>query len=234
MRPKRLALVALLLGAAACVRSAGRPVDAEVTFATRPEHGGFTIDRLHDGATGVLTPRGWFRMPDAPTFVLRSDGEDRAALWLVGRSRVLVRSERSTIAPRTGEVLSTWDDGAIRLDLWSRDGSTLRTDTFVRDGDGSRPATLGRAAGARTDLRGTYRATVRDGQGAAVGWIRVRIGRDGDAARAYDARLPAGVEDGLAAAAAVALDREIGWIEEHVADDSPDAAGVPAGPSMRR
>ncbi|HYR95961.1 MAG TPA: hypothetical protein VEM57_04455 [Candidatus Binatus sp.] len=220
MTSKRLIALALL-GAAACLRSpATVPVEAGVTFATHPEDGGFVVDRLRGGEAGVLSPPGWLRTPNAPTFVLRSDDGDRAALWLVGRSRVIVRGETSIRAPRTGEVISSWDDGAIRLALWSRDGSTLQTDTFRREGDGTAPPLLGRAA---QSLDGTYRATVRDREGAAVGWIQVRIEPDRPTSRAYDAVLPPGVEDGLAAAATVALDGEIGWIEQHAVNGSGGA-----------
>jgi hypothetical protein len=128
-------------------------------------------------------------------------------LWLVGRSRVLVRDDPSSRAPRVAEVLVDWDDGAVRLQLWTRDGSTLWTETFRREDE----ALLTRA-GAGGGVRGTYRATVRDGAGAAVGWMRAQIAPE---RRAYDAVFPARVEDGLAAAASIALDAEIGWLEEH-------------------
>jgi len=217
MRSRRPALLALLGAAGACARShATLPVEPGVTFALHPQGAGFVIDRMRDGTTGMLAAPGWFRLPNAPALVLRSEGEVRAALWLVGRTRVLVRAESSTIAPRIGEVLSSWDGGAVRLALWAGDGRTLRTDTFQREDEGTGPALLDREA--RTaSIRGTYRAIVRDAAGVAVGWMRARIGASASGARAYDAVFPPGVEDGLAAAASVALDAEVGWIEDHAA-----------------
>src|SRR5882762_2487606 len=44
------------------------PVEAGVTFATHPEDGGFVVDRLRGGEAGVLSPPGWLRTPNAPTF----------------------------------------------------------------------------------------------------------------------------------------------------------------------
>jgi hypothetical protein len=219
MRRRRLAVLAVTLvvlgTAAACARAPGTfPVETGVTFALHAEHGAFVVDRMRDGATGVLAAPGWLPTPNAPALVLRTDGDVRAALWRVGQSRVLVREGESTLAPRTGEVLSSWEDGAVRLALWARDGATLRTDTFRRE-QGTGPPLLSRDARIPIGVGGTYRATVRDAGDAAVGWMRAQIG---EASRAYDAVLPRAVDDGLAAAAAVALDAEIGWIEEHAVD----------------
>jgi hypothetical protein len=209
----RLALAVLAAGA--CARSRTTlPVEPGATFAIHPERDGFVVDRMRDGGTGVLEEPGWLHDPSGPSFILRSGADIRAALWLVGRSRVLVREDPSTLAPRTGEVLVSWADGAARLTLWARDGSTLQTDTFGREDAGTAPALLSRdrvAAG----VAGTYRAVVRDAGGTAVGWMRVRIPPDPHEARSYDAAFPARVDDGLAAAASVALDTEVGWLEEH-------------------
>jgi hypothetical protein len=143
--------------------------------------------------------------------VLRVGNETRAALWIVGRSRVLVRDDASTIAPRAGEVLSSWDGGALRLTLYPRAGAPLMTDAFAREGlhGGER---LVRAAPRPS---GAYRAPLRDGAGTEVGWLRVELGRSDGVPLVYDAVLPRAVDDGLAAAAAVALDGEVGWIVEH-------------------
>ena len=108
----------------------------------------------------------------------------------------------------TAEVLSELDEGTIRLTLFQSDGPTLGVDRFVR----------ARAAGGApltpaAPLHGTYRAVVRDAQGAPVGWLRVRI--DPPEPRVYDGVLPAEIGDPLAAAAVVALDGEVAWIEEH-------------------
>ncbi len=211
----RWPLAVAVLAAGACARSRTTlPVEPGASFAIHPERDGFVVDRMRDGGTGVLEKPGWLHDPSGPSFILRSGADVRAALWLVGRSRVLVREDPSTLAPRTGEVLVSWADGAARLTLWARDGSTLQTDTFGREGPGTAPPLLSRER-ATSGVDGTYRALVRDAGGTPVGWMRARITRDPHEARAYDAAFPARVEDGLAAAASVALDAEIGWIEEH-------------------
>jgi hypothetical protein len=211
----RWPLALAVLTAGACARSRTTlPVEPEATFAIHPARDGFVVDRMRDGGTGVLEQPGWLHDPSGPSFILRSGTDVHAALWLIGRSRVLVREDPSTLAPRTGEVLVTWADGAVRLTLWGHDGSTLQTDTFGREDGGSARALLSRDR-ATSSVAGTYRAVVRDAAGAAVGWMRARIGSDPHEARAYDAVFPARVDDGLAAAASVALDAEIGWLEEH-------------------
>jgi hypothetical protein len=210
-RGRVLAFV-LLLAASGCARSPGTlPAEPGVTFAAHPEDGRFVLDRLKTGGHGLLTAPGRLSTGSAPDFVLRIGDETRAALWIVGRSRVLVRQDPSTIAPRNGEAMSGWEDGAIRLTIYPRDASMLRTDAFL--GEGNTPAPLSRAASA---LRGSYRAVIRDAAGAPVGWMRVRIDLAGPAARLYDGVLPDEVDDALAAAAMLLLDGEIAWIEEHL------------------
>jgi hypothetical protein len=154
----------------------------------------------------VLTARGRLHDPDAPEFVLRVGDETRAGLWIVGRTRVLARDSTDNRAARVGEVLSTWDDGAIRLTLYPRSGAPLASDTFRAVG--------GRVLARSSTPAGTYRAALRDTNGAEVGWLRVDAGAAG-APRAYDAVLPERVDDAVAAAAAAALDVELGWIAEH-------------------
>ena len=206
-RPALLALVATL-GAGACARPPGAlPVDPGVTFAAHRDGERIVVDRLRAGGNGVLDPPGRFHGENPPDFVLRVDDETRAALWVFGRSRVLARAEASSVAPRSGEVLSRWDGGAIRLTLFARDGKALTTDAFVRE-DG-RP--LARDA-ATTEMGGAYRAALRDASGADVGWLRVETAR-----RSYDGVFPPAVEDSIAAAAAVALDAEVTWLADHAA-----------------
>jgi len=207
--PRRTPIVLVVgLALAGCAHppAARLPVEPLVTFATHRDGDRFVLDRMRTGTTGVLDPPGRFRGDDAPDFVFRADDATRAALWVVGRSRVLVRDEASTIARRRGEVLSDWEAGAIRLTLFAPDGVVLRTDPFVaRDG---RPLvhTASPARGTPTD--DVFRAALRDAHGAEVGWLRVR------SPRVYDAVLPAAVDDALAAAAAVALDIEVAWIAD--------------------
>jgi len=200
-------LLVLAVAAAACraPRSA-LPVDPGVTFAAHRDGDGFVVDRTRAGETGVVAARGRLHDPDAPNFVLRVGGEARTGLWIVGRTRVLARDSTDNRAPRVGEVLSAWENGAIRLTLYPPSGTPLETDTF-RTKDG-------RVLARSTDANGTYRATLRDANGTEVGWLRVDAGA-ADSRRAYDAVLPERVDDALAAAATAALDTELDWIAEH-------------------
>jgi len=182
--------------------------DPAVTFAAHRAGDRLVLDRLPSGAHGALEPPGWPHTPDEPTFVLRAGGEVCAALWVVGRSRVLVRREVVTTSPRIAEVLSAWDDGALRLTLFQDGGPTLGVDHLAR-AEGAEAALVMRGA----PLRGTYRAAARDVRGAPLGWLRVRV--EPPAGPVYDGVLPGAVGDALAAAAALALDGEVAWIQRH-------------------
>jgi hypothetical protein len=212
-------LAAVLALASACGRGP-RPiaVEPEATFAAHPTKGGLTIDRMRSGGSGALDTPGWLRGGGTPDWVLRAGGETRGALWVVGQSRILVRRGASSISARSGEAIAAWDDGAIRLALHLPDGSSFRTDAFAREGGGTGPALLSRAAQTVLEVRGSYRAALRDGGGAPVGWFRVRVGPYRAASRIYDAVLPAALDDALAAAAALVLDGEVSWIEDHAID----------------
>jgi hypothetical protein len=213
--PKRTP-VTLIVGLvlAGCAHPPARlPVEPLVTFAAHRDGDRFVLDRMRTGTTGVLDPPGRFRADNAPDFVFRADDATRAALWVVGRSRVLVRDDASTISRRRGEVISDWEGGAIRLTLFAPDGAVLRTDPFVaRDG---RPLARAASTARGMPVDDAFRAVLRDKQGAEVGWLRVR------SPRVYDAVLPAAVDDALAVAAAVALDVEVAWITDH--DDAGES-----------
>jgi len=189
-------------------------VDAGATFAAHREHGGIAIDRLEHGRSGRLEPPSFFRWGGKPTFLLESEGQTLAALWLAG-SDVTVRSAPTETAPAIGRVRPDWDDGAIRLSLEPHDGEPLRTDVLGRTQPGEGLSTLTRADQTTLDVRGVYEATVRDRRGVAVGWLRTRISPYQAAPRIYEAVLPAAVSPPLAAATAAALDAEIDWIESH-------------------
>jgi len=215
-RPHRgLALLIVIAAGPGCARQeAWIAPDPEVTVAAHRAADRLVLDRLPSGARGALEPPGWPHMPDEPSFVLHAGGEVRGGLWVVGRSRVLVRRDAAITSPRTAEVLSAWEEGALRLTLFQEGGATLGVDRFARE-QGAEAAPLVRGAA----LRGTYRAAVRDASGAPLGWLRVRV--ESPAARVYDGVLPEATGDALAAAAALALDDEVEWIEEHPPDDTP-------------
>src|SRR5438477_10384501 len=148
-----------LAAAVACARShAALPADPGVTFAAHRDGPELVVDRLASGASGVVGSAGGLRAPGTPDRVLRVDGEVRAALWIIGQSRVLVRDAASTIAPRAGEAISSWDGGAIRLTLYTRDGSVFGTSPFARIDPRAAGAVLTREArGDRPSVDGTYR-----------------------------------------------------------------------------
>ncbi len=217
-------LAVLSLGCASLHRPV--PVDPEVTFAAHQEHAGLAIDRLARGRSGELRPAGWLRGPGDPAFVLVADGQRIAALWPTG-DRVVVRASTSREAPLVGDVGSSWDGGSIRLALHPAGGPAFRTDPFAREGGGTGPATLTRAAETVIDVRGTYRATLRDPGGTAVGWLRTRISPYQEASRIFDGVLPAAIQPELAAAAATALNVEIDWIEDHAINVYRGSSGGP-------
>jgi hypothetical protein len=215
-------LAVLALAASGCAtRHTTLSAEPGVTLAVHRDVDGLVIDRLPDGASGLLVRRGRLHADDAPDLALEVRGERRAGIWMVGASRVLVREETSNRAPRIGEVLSTWDGRAIRLAIYDRDGATLRTDVFLRADDGRGARALAREDPPATDLEGTYRAAVRDAHDTTVGWMRVQIRPTEHTSRIYDAVLPTAVDGALAAGAVAALDTEVTWLEEHSGPDTP-------------
>ena len=219
-----LLAAALTLGCATLRRPV--PVDPEATFAAHQEHTGLVIDRLARGRSGELRPPSWFRRPGAPSFVLVAGGERLAAYW-PDTERVIVRRAPSTEAPLVGEVTSSWEQDSIRLALQLVGGPTFRSDPFAREGGGTGTSTLTRTAQTVIDVRGTYRATLRDANGAAVGWLRTRISPYQEASRIFDGVLPAAIQPELAVATAIALNTEIDWIEDHALDVYRGTSGGP-------
>jgi hypothetical protein len=221
-------LFTLVAGVAACARGpAPIPVEPGVNFAAHPVRSQLVLDRLPDGGTGLLEPAGWLRAPGTPAYRLVRDGDTRAGLWTYGQSRVLVRRDASTLAEPAGEVLADWTANTIRLRLLLPDGRQLASDAFAREGGGTGPSTLSRTAQTVIDVRGTYRAPLRDPAGTEVGWLRVRVGPYQGPPRRYDGVVPAGVDGALAAAAAVLLDGEVTWIESHAEDVYRNQGGGP-------
>jgi hypothetical protein len=213
---RRVAVGIALVALAGCLRRQPVRVDPDVTVALHRARGGLVVDRLPGGATGTLGAAGRLPRPGAPTYVLRVGPDVTAAFWLEAPATVRVRAGAGGAA--IGRVDPEWTDQAIRLTLRPAAGPALRTDTFRRTATGGGPSVLTRDAQSVLDVRGTYRADVRDGAGAAVGWLRVRVGPYLPAPRLYDGVLPDGIDPRLAVAAAAALDSEVDWIEGHTLD----------------
>ena len=219
---RRNLCVTMLAAAAlsACARSRG-PItyDPDVKIAAHLARGGLFVDRVPSGRAVRLEAGGWLSNPGRPSYRLLGDNPDQVTgLWVVGHSRMMVRESASTLEPIAGEVVASWEEAAIRLTLHLANAHVLHTDAFAREGGGTGPSTLNRSAQTVLDVRGTYRAAVRNGDGAAVGWLRAKIGPYQKAPRIYDGVLPDEVSDGVAVAATIVLDGEIGWIEDHATD----------------
>ena len=232
MPPGRRTVLVLVAAVGCAFHPPHVPVDPDVTFAAHEEHGRVVVDRLPGDGAAVATPPGWLRRPGGATFVLRRDGETISALWLGAPGEVEVRASPSRSAPLLGTVDASRDDGAIRLSLRPAGGAALRTDVLERTSPGGGPAVLTRTAQTDLDVRGTYRAEVRDAAGKPAGWLRVRIGPYQPAPRIYDGVLPSGFPPGLAVAAAIAVGSEVDWIEAHAIDVYRGVGGGPLEQSI--
>jgi hypothetical protein len=220
----RASLLLVAAVVSGCAATWSRPVtpDADATFTAHREHDRIVVDDLGGGRRAELRPPGWFHGLGAPTFQLLVDGKPVAELR---RS-----AERVTVAAGgapVGEVVTSWDQQAVGLRLVPAGGGAFRTDAFLREGGGTGFENLTRAAQTNLDVRGTFRAVVHDPAGAPVGWIRVRITPYQEASRIYDARLPPALKPELVAGAAMALDAEVDWIEDHVLDVYRGTSGGP-------
>ena len=213
----RLALAfAICLGVASCA-AIYRPtvqIDSAATFGAHQVSQGLDVDRLERGQTATLRPASWLRLAGAPTYALTAEGHRIAAFWLDG-SQVIVRREASKGSPLIGRIDPSWDMNAIRLAIRPADGPSFQTDPFLRQQTGGGPDRLSRIAQTVLDVRGSYEAVLRDGKGAAIGSLRVRITPYQEAARVYEFVLPPAIPPALAVAAAASLDAEIDWIEDH-------------------
>jgi hypothetical protein len=217
MGPISAALVSLLIGA--CAPTAQRlPADPDVTFAAHRVHGGLMIDEMRGGEAGFLGPASWLRLPGEPAYVLTMGASRGEGLWLRGPGDVVVRRTLSRDSAVVGAVEPSWENNAIRFALERAGRPALRTDLFVREDIGGGLSVLSRIAQLSIEVPGVYRATLRDSDGRAVGWLRISIGLHQPSPEMYDAVLPPDVDEGLAAASAAALSSEIDWIEDHTYD----------------
>jgi len=225
-------LVLLALLGCALPLSRTVPIDPEVNFAAHVEHNYIMLDRVPGAHGGVVEAPGWFHWGTTPSFVVMSEGRKLADLSLTAPATVQVRSGSGADASVLGAVEPSWDDNAIRLTLRSSDASVLRSDVFARTVTGGGPGVLTRSAQLIIDVRGTYRAALRDAKGNEMGWLRVKVTPYAESPRIYDGVLPADVGPGVAAATAVALGSEIEWIENHTVDVYRGSSGGPLRESV--
>jgi hypothetical protein len=185
------------------------------TFSARETRRGLMVAQA-GGSTGKLVASAWFRHAGDPTYVYR-DGEGVVAgVWDTGPDAAVVRKGTTEDAPVVGRIVPTWKDNALELSIEPTDGPAIRTTVFERPSGGGR---LERGKSTREGLEGTYRATVRAGDGKDVGWMSVDIDPEGGTRFAGD--LPSTIPPPLAAAAAAAVDAEVASIYGNVVDVNP-------------
>jgi len=228
--PASLALLTLL-GCGRLQLSRSVEIDPDVNFAAHVEHDHIMLDRLPGLHGGVVEAPGWFHWGTTSSFVVLSEGKKVADLSLTAPATVQVRGGGGSGAPMLGEIEPSWEDNAIRLTLRSS-GDVLRSDLFERTVTGGGPPALSRNAQTVLDVRGTYRAALRDAKGGETGWLRVKVTPYAESPRIYDGVLPAEVGPGLAAATAVALGSEIDWIENHALNVYRGTSGGPLRESV--
>ncbi len=234
MRTSVVVLVALLAGCSprAIIGPSGPiSVDPEANFAAHQVHQGFVVDRLLGGGTGTLDAPSWFGLGGGTTFVLEHEDSQLARIRLTAPATVVATRAHGAVA----RVEPSWQDNAIRLAFRMPDGSAFTTGTFDRTETSAGWSTISRGAQTILDLRGTFRAEVRDPAGKPAGWFRVRMSPYQESPRIFDGRFPGGVDDALAAAAVVALSSEVDWISSRVVDvyrgsgNGPLQQSVPLG-----
>jgi hypothetical protein len=186
-------------------------IDPGATFVAHSVHAGFAIDRF-EARSAALDAAGW--RGAGPTFLLRADGRTLAALALSAPASVEVRPASGASIVATIEP--SWEDQAIRLAVHTPDGVVLRTSTFDHVGGTAGASVLARSAATTVDLRGVFRAELRDGAGAPAGWFQVTLASPGappifEGALPSDARL-------VGPALVIALGSEIDWIQDHAID----------------
>jgi hypothetical protein len=194
------------------------PIDPNVDFGAHLEHRGLVVDQMSGPSPAVLVPAGWQSWNGGPRFLLQARGQTIAALWFPRPGCMIVRQTADPKSPLIGEIDAGWSHGAIHLEFKPANGSEFATGTFDRvDG---RVTTAALSSQVRTvlDLRGVYRADVRDANGKPVGWLRVQLSPRQAATRIYDGELPASLNGPLAAAAVAVVNADIDYIKRQASD----------------
>lgn len=198
---------------AACARPQPLPLDPGVTFQAHEVHDGLMIDACPTGEPTLASPGAWLNFGTVPTFVLTAKSGGREGVWLVGPAETVVRRGLSPTDPEIGRVSPSWDNNAVHLRIAPASGAAYLTGRFHREDVAAGTSLLSRNAALSIDIEGAYRAEVRALDGTPQGWLRVRIGVHEPAPVVYEGVLPPNLDEGLAAATAVALGDEINRIQ---------------------
>ena len=100
----------------------------------------------------------------------------------------------------------------MRLSFLTASGHQLKSSSFTRRDSESPPQVLRRGLTSPYSvggLPGTYRAELRDADGASAGWLQVRILRHVGLPRQYEGDVPPALQGPLFADAVALLDAEI-------------------------
>jgi hypothetical protein len=193
-------------------------IDKKATFAAYRTSEGFAIARIDDGRTGSIDAAGFSWL--TPTFRVTVAGTDVGEVRLESTAEARVRLPDGASG---GSVDPSWDDQTLRLTIRPATGVPLHTRNFRAAEASSGWTILSRNMQASLDLRGTYRADLRDPDNHVVGWLQVRVWEP-SGRRVYEAVFPQGFPPVDMAAAAVALDSEVQWIRRHVTDSFQGSA----------
>jgi hypothetical protein len=198
-------------------------LDPSATFSAYRTHDGFTIARAEGGKSGTIDPEGWSGW--APSFHVVLAGTTIAELRLASPAHVEIRDPGNPSAPLMGEIVPSWEDGAIRLTMRAQKQETLHTRSFRRTETTSGLAVLTRNTQITLDLRGTYRGEVRDDSSLPNGWYQVGIWEP-SGRRVYESNVPRDFSVAEAAAVAVALDSEVDFIRRTASNAYRGAGGT--------
>jgi hypothetical protein len=155
----------------------------------------------------------------APAHAVPLDPQVPFAAYRDGRGLVVEEGGgRGTSMADDGTVEVYREHGAIRFAFKPANASALHSDAFARI-DGRRAApVLGQAVETDLDLRGVYRAELRDASGASVGWLRVSVSPFDVPPRVYEGRVPVTLSPHMIRVALDHLDAEIDTIEARATD----------------
>jgi len=150
----------------------------------------------------------------SPVSAVALDSQVPFAAYRDGRGLVVAEGgARGTAVADDGTVEVYREHGAIHFAFKPANAAALRTGAFERI-DGRRAApVLGEAVETDLDLRGVYRAELRDANGASVGWLRVSVSPFDVPPRVYEGRVPATLSPRMIRTALAHLDAEIDTIE---------------------